>query len=80
MMAKKRSSYGRAPPRSRRSQLIDKGYQGYNDGQVFTDHEVAQQVSKRLHKKGYQAQVVALKGPAVADSGMGAWVVMYRGG
>jgi len=40
-MVKKKSSFGRAPPRSMRGRLIDKGYQGYNNGQVFEDREVA---------------------------------------
>lgn len=77
MVKKKGSSFGRAPPRSARSRLIEKGYQSYEGH--FSDREEAQRVVVKLHKKGYQAQIVSLKGPMVADYGP-SYVVMYRGG
>ena len=55
-------SLGRAPPRSQRSKLADKGYKefGLNDGRVSFGHAKteAEKVVEQLHGNGFLARLV----------------------
>jgi hypothetical protein len=73
---KKTSKYGRAPPRSRRSRLIDKGYS--DAGGSYNTLEKARAAARRLQEKGFLAQAVTLGGtPMSADWGV-SYCVMYK--
>lgn len=68
--------YGRAPPRSRRAKLIDKGYSTMDAH--FDDLTSARAAAKRLQAKGFLAQAVKLGGtPMSADWGV-SYRVMYK--
>jgi len=68
------TSYGRAPPKSMRAKLADKGYKEYDlhDGRVTFGHAKteAESVVERFHKKGYLARMVTLSNGSI--------VVMYK--
>ena len=74
------STYGRAPPRSKRNELIRKGYKQFSPRPDSLGHfktrKDAQNYATLLHKDGYLAQVVKLGG---YDSGP-SFVVMYKRG
>jgi len=81
-MKKKYSSMGRAPPRSKKSQLFAKGYHQYEPGGgsmgVYHTRSEAQKIVDNMHEKGMKAQVVSLgPTPMTADYGPG-YVVMYQ--
>ncbi len=74
----KQSSYGRAPPRSARSRLFDKGYKEYDlkDGRVnFGNRSEAEAVVKKFHDKGYLAQVAPVRAPWGMST---SYCVMYK--
>jgi len=67
---------GRAPSRSRRSKLIDKGYSTMDAR--FDDLNSARAAAKRLQAKGFLAQAVKLGNtPMSADWGV-SYRVMYK--
>ncbi len=78
-MSKRPQSYERAPPRSMRSRLSDKGYKEYDlkDGRYSfgTNKSKAEDVVKQLHAKGLLAQVVHIRH---MDGGPGHYQVMYK--
>jgi len=68
------TSYGRAPPRSLRGKLSDKGYKEYDthDGRVTFGRAKAEAegVVGRLHKQGYLARMATLSNGSI--------VAMYK--
>lgn len=67
---------GRAPPRSRRSKLIDKGYSTAQGS--FGNLNDARAAAKKMQEKGYLAQAVkSANTPMTADWGTTYWV-MYK--
>jgi hypothetical protein len=74
---KKKNSLGRAPPRSKRSKLFDKGYIEYDfkkAGYSAITEGKARAVVKELHDMGYPAQAVYVN--PFGEGGH--WTVMYR--
>lgn len=71
-------SYGRAPPRSIRSKLFDKGYESLSPGGGYVSWghtpERAKLAVDNLHKKGFRAQVVSIRN---MDTGVKSYHVMY---
>jgi hypothetical protein len=74
----KKHSHGRAPPRSMRSRLFEKGYRTYEpgNGQISFGENLtgAKSVVKLLHSSGLLAQVVPLRH---MDGGV-SYCVMYK--
>lgn len=72
---KKKSTLGRAPPRSKRGRLLDKGYSElYNLNTSLTEAR-AKKMVQDLHAKGLLAQAVFVN--PFGEGGH--WTVMYRG-
>lgn len=70
-------SHGRAPPRSKRSELLDKGYRILDTGHFDSIYEARRVASIIRKNKKCPAQVVRLSGPAVADYGH-PYIVMFK--
>lgn len=73
---KKTSPYGRAPPRSRKARLSDKGYveMAFPGGRIGVTEVEARKIVKKCHDAGIPAQAVYIN-PFNEGSH---WTVMYK--